>query len=440
MCPFVRTTPGTGETSKGLTPTPSPVTMLTTGMMQTLHERYRDVRRRTRQIFELVAPEAFDMRPIPLRHPIRFYEGHLASFNFGMLLQSGFAKIDPQPELTTFFARGIDPLDTSAADKLTIEQWPNRATVADYMARVEDEMTRAFAADIDPIYLHTAVEHEEMHQETLMYLIHQLPDNFKRKPADARSDGAGALAPASWVRIEAGVVQLGADPQAVPFGWDNEFPPTPTEVAAAEIASRKVSNGDFLEFVNAGGYTSQKLWSDSGWRFIQDSNINGPPFWSRENGEWQYQGLFESIPLPLDWPVYVSHIEARAFTRWRGCRLPTEAEWHRAFESAPAPQAERDNFDFVAWNPTPVSERNGGLFQLAGNGWEWTSVPFGGFPGFKPFPHYPGYSADFFDGLHFVLKGASPVTPAALVRTSFRNWFQDHYRYAYTAFRCARDI
>ena len=84
--------------------------------------------------------------------------------------------------------------------------------------------------------------------------------------------------------------------------------------------------------------------------------------------------------------------------------------------------------------------RNGSLFQLAGNGWEWTSVPFEGFPGFKPFPHYPGYSADFFDGLHFVLKGASPVTPAALVRTSFRNWFQDHYRYAYTAFRCARDL
>ena len=408
--------------------------------MQTLHERYRDVRRRTRQIFELVAPEAFDRRPIPLRHPIRFYEGHLASFNFGMLLQSGFVKNDPQPELTTFFARGIDPLDTSAADKLTIEQWPDRATVADYLAQVEDEMTRAFEADIDPIYLHTAVEHEEMHQETLVYLIHQMPHELKRKPANARSDGGGTLAPASWIRIEAGIVQLGADPQAVPFGWDNEFPPTPTEVAAAEIASRKVSNGDFLEFVNAGGYTSQKLWSDSGWRFIQDSNINGPPFWSRENGEWQYQGLFESIPLPLDWPVYVSHIEARAFTRWRGCRLPTEAEWHRAFESAPAPQAERDNFDFVAWNPTPVSERNAGLFQLAGNGWEWTSVPFGGFPGFKPFSHYPGYSADFFDGLHFVLKGASPVTPAALVRTSFRNWFQDHYRYAYTAFRCARDI
>ena len=408
--------------------------------MQALHERYENVRRRTRQIFDFIAPEAFDMRPIPLRHPLRFYEGHLASFNFGMLLQSGFVKNDPQPELTKLFARGIDPLGTSAADKLTIWQWPERARVADYIAGVDNEMTRAFEWEIDPVYLHTAVEHEEMHQETLMYLIHQLPHNLKRKPADVRTHSAGTIPPASWVQIEAGVVQLGADPKMVLFGWDNEFPPTRTELTAAEIASRKVSNGDFLEFVNAGGYGNEKLWSDSGWRFIQQGNISGPPFWSRENGEWQFKCLFESKPLPLDWPVYVSHIEARAFTRWRGCRLPTEAEWHRAFESAPAPQPARDNFDFVAWNPSSVSGRNGSLFQLAGNGWEWTSVPFGGFPGFKPFPHYPGYSADFFDGLHFVLKGASPVTPAALVRASFRNWFQDHYRYAYTAFRCARDL
>jgi ergothioneine biosynthesis protein EgtB len=408
--------------------------------METLHNRYCDVRRRTRQIFDLIAPEAFDMRPIPLRHPIRFYEGHLASFNFGMLLQSGFVKEDPQPELTTLFARGIDPLDTSVADKLTINRWPEREVVWDYIGRVANEMARAFEAEVDRIYLHTAVEHEEMHQETLMYLIHRLPHELKRKPANLRRKSGQAPMPASWVRIEAGEVCLGADPKSVPFGWDNEFPQMRIEVSEAEIASRKVSNGDFLEFVEAAGYENQKLWSDAAWQFIRESKINAPPFWSREDGGWKYDGLFESMALPLDWPVYVSHIEALAFTRWRGCRLPTEAEWHRAFEGAPKPQPERDNFDFVAWNPTPVSPRNGELSQLAGNGWEWTSAPFQGFPGFKAFAHYPGYSADFFDGLHFVLKGASPVTPAALVRTSFRNWFQDQYRYAYTAFRCARDL
>jgi gamma-glutamyl hercynylcysteine S-oxide synthase len=408
--------------------------------MQPLHERYRGVRRRTGQIFELVAPEAFDMRPIPLRHPLRFYEGHLASFNFGMLLQSGFVKNDPQPKLTTLFARGIDPLDTSAADKLTIQRWPERPLVADYIARVDEEMARAFESGIDPIYLHTAVEHEEMHQETLMYLIHRVPYEFKRTPPNVQSDRGTASLPASWIQIEGGVTQLGADPGSIPFGWDNEFPQTQAEVAPFEIASRKISNGDFLEFVEAGGYENEKLWSEAAWQSIREANISAPPFWSRRGGEWLYDGLFEAMPLPLEWPVYLSHIEARAFTRWCGCRLPSEAEWHRALEHAAAPQAERDNFDFFAWNPTPVSGRNGDLGQLVGNGWEWTSAPFAGFPGFKPFPHYPGYSADFFDGLHFVLKGASPVTPATLVRTSFRNWFQDQYRYAYTAFRCARDL
>jgi gamma-glutamyl hercynylcysteine S-oxide synthase len=408
--------------------------------MQPLHERYREVRRRTGQIFELVAPEAFDMRPIPLRHPLRFYEGHLASFNFGMLLQSGFVKNDPQPELTTLFARGIDPLDTSAADKLTIQRWPERPLVADYIARVDEEMARAFESEIDPIYLHTAVEHEEMHQETLMYLIHRVPYEFKRTPPKVQSDRGTASLPASWIQIEGGVTQLGADPGSIPFGWDNEFPEMQAEVAPFEIASRKISNGEFLEFVEAGGYENEKLWSEAAWQSIREANISAPPFWSRRGGEWLYDGLFESMPLPLEWPVYLSHIEARAFTRWCGCRLPSEAEWHRAFEHAAAPQAERDNFDFFAWNPTPVSGRNDDLGQLVGNGWEWTSAPFAGFPGFKPFPHYPGYSADFFDGLHFVLKGASPVTPATLVRTSFRNWFQDQYRYAYTAFRCARDL
>jgi DinB superfamily len=234
--------------------------------MQSLHERYENVRRRTRQIFDLIAPEAFDMRPIPLRHPLRFYEGHLASFNSGMLLQSSFVKNDPQPELTKFFARGVDPLDTSAADKLTIRQWPERARVADYIAGVDNEMTRAFEWEIDPIYLHTAVEHEEMHQETLMYLIHRVPYDLKRKPATIGSERGKNLSSASWIQMEAGIAELGADPREVPFGWDNEFPKMRVEVAAFEIAARKTSNGDFLEFVQGGGYEDQRLWTEGGWK------------------------------------------------------------------------------------------------------------------------------------------------------------------------------
>ena len=233
---------------------------------------------------------------------------------------------------------------------------------------------------------------------------------------------------------------MGTESDGVAFGWDNEFPSTSSDVQPFELQSRKVSNGEFLEFVKDGGYQQEALWLAQAWQYLREQNIAQPPFWEQRDGEWFQRALFEDVPLPANWPVYVSQIEAQAYARWCECRLLTEAEWHRAFDAAIAPDWQRDNYDFANWNPVPVSSDRLPVDQLAGNGWEWTSSVFAGFPGFAPFPHYAGYSADFFDGRHFVLKGASPVTPAPLVRPSFRNWFQDQYRYAYTSFRCARDV
>ena len=413
--------------------------MQITADLEALSHRFHRVRARTRQIFDLLAPDAFALRPIPLRHPIRFYEGHLASFNFGMLLQSGFVEHDPQPELTSLFARGIDPLDEASATRASIHQWPERAVVHDYIERVDQRMANAFEEGVDPLYLNTAMEHEEMHQETLIYLIHRLPHELKSRPENARVEQGNGAGRSQWQCVEGGLVRMGADSNTVAFGWDNEFPATEAEVPSFELQSRKVSNGDFLEFVADGGYGREALWSAGAWQHLREHAIEQPPFWERRGGEWFQRALFEDLPLPMEWPVYVSHIEAQAYARWCGGRLPTEPEWHRAFANGAVPDPQRDNFDFVTWNPAPVSNASGEVHQLAGNGWEWTSTVFAGFPGFAPFPHYPGYSADFFDGRHFVLKGASPVTPASLVRPSFRNWFQDQYRYAYTAFRCARD-
>lgn len=408
--------------------------MQLTAQPESLLGRYEGVRARTREIFGLLAPDAFDQRPIALRHPIRFYEGHLASFNFGMLRQSGSVESDPQPELTTLFARGIDPLDEAAADRASIHKWPERAVVQSYAARIEELMDKAFREGVEPLYLHTAIEHEEMHQETLMYLIHRLPHELKQAPRDAIVE-RGVARRATWQTLEGARVQLGADPEDVTFGWDNEFPRHDAEVPAFELQSRKVTNGDFLEFLVDDGYRRADLWGKDAWGHVKEANIGAPPYWERRDEQWFLRAAFEDLPLPLEWPVFVSHIEAQAYARWRGARLPSEPEWHRACASAEAPNPEQDNFAFTRWNPAPVADG-----QLAGNGWEWTSTVFAGFPGFNALPHYPGYSSDFFDDRHFVLKGASPVTPAALVRPGFRNWFQDQYRHAYSAFRCARDV
>ena len=154
--------------------------------------------------------------------------------------------------------------------------------------------------------------------------------------------------------------------------------------------------------------------------------------------------------------MYVSLAEARAYCRWAGGRIATEAEIHRAAYTAPDgsirpypwgddPPGERHGtFGFSSWCPTPVGSSPAGdsawgVSELVGNGWEWTATPFGPFPGFRvTVPTYPGYSADFFDDRHFVMLGASWATPTGLIRRSFRNWFQDHYPYMFAKFRCVR--
>jgi formylglycine-generating enzyme required for sulfatase activity len=208
-----------------------------------------------------------------------------------------------------------------------------------------------------------------------------------------------------------------------------------------------------LRFVHQGGYDTASYWTDNDWKWKLARNITHPAFWKPAGEGWLYRGMFEEAPLPMHWPVYVSHAEASAYANWAGKRLPTEAEWQRAAHGTPegrerpypwgneSPGPKLGNFDFAAWNPTPVNafpeaESALGVADLVGNGWEWTSTKFAPFPGFTPFPFYRGYSADFFDDKHFVMKGGSARTAACMLRRSFRNWFQPNYQYVYAGFRC----
>jgi iron(II)-dependent oxidoreductase len=443
-------------------------------------------------MFDLLDDRAYYARPIPLRNPIVFYEGHLPAFAVNTLIRRALGRPGIDAHLERIFERGIDPESEATAIARGDPAWPSRATVRAYGAEADRVIAEALAsADLDrddrPLLrraeaVWTILEHEEMHQETLAYLWHELPLEWKRKPAlyttlppRAVPPGATASEPGAQVRIPAGVATLGTDEGVEPFGWDNELPMHRLEVDAFAIDVHNVTNADYLAFVEVDGYRDPRWWRDEDWAWVQQDGVTHPHFWidpdaglhrhpetglhrrSREAAKaWQWRAMFEHVPLPLDWPVYVTWAEANAYARWRGGRLMTEPEFHRAAYGGDSvenrfpwgndvPLRAPANFDFRRWDPEPVGISPAaasafGIHDLTGNGWEWTSTPFGPFDGFAPLPSYPEYSADFFDGQHFVLKGASPFTARALVRRGFRNWFRPRYPYVYASFRCVTSL
>jgi formylglycine-generating enzyme required for sulfatase activity len=371
-------------------------------------------RRVTDSLFQLVRADAIYDRPVPERHRLVFYLGHLEAFDWNLIARYALDIPAFHPEFDRLFAFGIDPPPGQLPDD-TPAAWPGIASIQRYNQRTREIIDEQME-NVPEQLLHVAIEHRLMHAETFAYLMHQLPYAKKHSVA-TELPPAAALAGEEFVEIPAGEAQLGLDREAA-FGWDNEFQSQRVSVPEFSIARHKVTNRQYLDFVRQGG--------------------DPPFFWNERGGRWTFRGMFAEYPLPLDHPVYCTLEQARAFAAWRGMRLPTEPEYHRAAEGA-SPSV---NSDFRYWDTVPVTADDAaagsGPAQMIGNGWEWTSTVFAPFPGFEPFPFYSNYSEPFFDGQHFVLKGGSPRTASCFLRPSFRNWFRPQYPYIYATFRMVR--
>jgi ergothioneine biosynthesis protein EgtB len=436
------------------------------GVRHELLERLTEARVQSDELFQVVKPEALYDRPIAERHRIIFYVGHLEAFDWNLLHQRVLDLPAFDADLDRLFAFGIDPVGGGLPTDQASD-WPSIGEVRDYVRRVREILDEKLeyllarptdtALEFSPtLLLNVAIEHRLMHAETLAYMLHQLP--FDRKVtgnAAAESHLQLAITP-EMIEIPAGVATLGQSRESGAFGWDNEFEKEQVGVPPFAIDNYKVTNGQYLEFMRSGGYEDPGLWEEKNWEWKTQNGIFHPVFWKSVGDKWRWRGMFEEFPLRLDCPVYVSHAEASAYARWAGKSLPSEVQWHRAAygvqqgeensypwgEKAPSP--ELGNFDFERWDPAPLSAFPAGrsafgVNGLLGNGWEWTSTVFGPLPGFEPFAFYRGYSADFFDGKHYVIKGGSARTASCMLRRSFRNWFQSQYQYVYAGFRCVRN-
>jgi gamma-glutamyl hercynylcysteine S-oxide synthase len=427
-----------------------------------LLHRLGEARAESDSLFEIVRPEAIFDRPIPARHRILFYVGHLEAFDWNLLRERVLGEAAFHPEFDRLFAFGIDPVGGGLPTDQPSD-WPSLVEVRRYVNGVRSRLdealdsalantqSREFSADL---LLNVAIEHRLMHAETLAYMLHQMPLDRKVQRVRDTEPIAPAMKP-EMVEVPAGPATLGLRRDSAEFGWDNEYEEDMVEVSAFAIDKHKVSNRQYMEFVASGGYQERSLWTEEGWKWIGEAGITHPSFWRQQNGFWLLRTMFDEIPLPLEWPVYVSHAEAAAYARWAGKSLPSEAQWQRAAWASgeqqgigaglsPVRALREGNFNFRRWDPSPVGAdvvgpSGFGVRGMVGNGWEWTSTLFGPLPGFKPFPFYLGYSADFFDNKHYVMKGGSARTAACMLRPSFRNWFQPHYPYVYAGFRCVKN-
>eukprot|EP00249_Psilotum_nudum_P030628 c43427_g1_i1 orf=292-2445(+) len=372
-------------------------------------------------------------KPIDVRHPFFFYYGHLIAFARLKLIPA-----QASLEYDDMFSRGIDPLvlDPSKCHchPEIPDKWPSTESIVNYVQNGRFAIKKAVEeGKVSTRLLCFALEHERMHQETLAYMLtQQTKITFEKKNAIFKGIERNGVSFENFrnstlikpvlkpnVSIPAGKVKFGAKRVDGVFLWDNEQPICTTSVSDPFLLSPKpVTIGEYMFFVLEGGYDRKDLWLPEDFTFFQKNGFKWPATWTilPESGDCYVHHPFSTKHWSevADEPVYVSLSEAQAFCNWVGCRIMTEAEYHRALDYDPDGQK---------------------LLNMRDKGWEWTSTAFNPFPGFQPQPEYEEYSTDFFDGKHFVLKGSSPATHPSMYRDTFRNFYQRQYLYVFAKFR-----
>ncbi len=413
----------------------------------------RDARERTLRLVEDVGDEDVERVHSPLLSPLVWDLGHVAAFE-DLWLNHRVGGHEPiHPELMEVY----DANETPRARRGDLP-YLQRAAAVEYLEQVRERALGGLdgadiAADAPSLTAEgfaweQVIAHEHQHNETMLQTL-AIAEAGVYMPRDRRALPAAGTA-GGMVAIDAGPVLLGA---AEGFAYDNERPQHVVDLDAFEIDRVPVSNGAYLDFVDAGGYERRDWWSQAGWRWRRRERIERPRYWTEDGLERRFDELSPIDPsLPV---MHVSWYEADAYARACGKRLPTEAEWERAASGAAGgdlrrlpwggvePSERRANIDQRGFAPAPCGAYPAGasfdgVLGLVGDAWEWTASDFAAYPGFQPFP-YEEYSAIFFGHDYKVLRGGSWATRSNLVRNSLRNWDFPERRQIFAGFRCARD-
>lgn len=438
-----------------------PVPNLESLTKETLLEYFFNTWELTEILFtSIIEPAAMDDNPDPLRNPLIFYLGHPATFYINTLRKAGLLSDAIDVCFETAFSTGVDPEIPEELPKYT--DWPQPQavqryrhavfnTIVDLIERVEINLP---IRDTDPLWaLMMAIEHDRIHFETSSVLIRQYPLHVVARPAGWNyAPMAGAADAELHKMLEVGTtdITIGKSRHFPTFGWDNEYGRLDVHVPAFRAGKNLVTNGQFLEFLLAGGYSRDDLWTAQGRAWKSRCNVTGPKFWAlQRDGQYAYRAMFDLLPLPQDWPAEVVFHEAVAYCNWKGGgRRPlTEKEFLAITRDFDPPQDDvmyddRFNINLKFGSPAPVGmfgKTHNGFNDIYGNVWNWLSDSFYPLPGFQEHYLYPDFSSPYYDDNHVMMRGASWSTTGTGASQYYRLWFRPHF-YQHAGFRIAADL
>ena len=383
-------------------------------------------------IFELLKDDSvFYKKSEITRHPMIFYFGHTATFFINKLINMKIITQRINKDFESIFAVGVDEMswdDTNSSHY----KWPEVQAVREYRDKVKKVVldlidTLGFSLpitqDSNMWIILMGIEHEKIHIETSLVLHRQMPLEFINQ--DLSLDLCTTYSSGiknTLIDIPAASITLGKPYNHNLYGWDNEYGTYTEDVEQFKTSKYLVSNEEFMEFVNNGGYENYDYWCEDGIKFLKEKNVKHPVFWVKDNNSYKYRTINSIIPMPLSWPVDVNALEAKAFCKYKSKKdnvsytLPTECEYKAIVKYANIPSNYKANENLNLYSSVPVDtfEFNG-IYDVVGNVWQWCKTPIFGFDGFKVHKAYDDFSTPTFDNKHALINGSSWASSGNLI-------------------------
>lgn len=413
---------------------------------KSLIDRFKAVRNFSHELTEPLKTEDFVVQAIENTSPTKWHLAHVSWFFETFLLDKAlddFKSLHPQYAyiFNSYYLQTGKPHTRSKRGVLTRptveEVFEYRDYVNKEVLKFLEQATEEQLKEFGPV-VEIGYNHEQQHQELMItdfkYIFGQNPlcPVYKEREEPKST----FLPELNWVSFKEGIYKIGNDGHE--FTYDNEHPRHRVFLEPFELSNRLISNGEYLEFMNDGGYKRSELWLDDGWATVNKEGWNSPLYWQKRDGKWLNYTLSGLRKVELSEPVtHISYYEADAFARWSDARLPTEAEWEVAAGDLPY----KGNFvEEQHFHPRPLQEDGEGLKQMYGDVWEWTKSSYEAYPGYKPLPGALGEYNGKFMCSQYVLRGGSCATSQTHIRKTYRNFFYPDARWQFNGIRLARTI